>query len=254
MTSTSLSDAPPSIELMPMWREVLIARETQARLAPASPLALPGLRLEHCILPAATLSGDFVDYIELADGALLFCLGDVSGHGLHAALFTPLMTVVFRGLADESFALDLDAALARFDDALRRTGTRCHAAVCLGVLAPDRSCVRLVGAAQFPPPVLQVGHACRTIDLVGKPLGLFKGAHYSEQCVDFPVGARLFLFSDGVLDGRRGDDEVRIEELSGRLAIVDGGCVELLRAAGVEPGVVRHDDVACLVLERSNAG
>jgi serine phosphatase RsbU (regulator of sigma subunit) len=249
VTQSSLSDAPPPIELAPLWREVLIARETQARLAPVSPQDLPGLRLEHHILPAATLSGDFVDYMALADGAVLFCLGDVSGHGMHAALFTPLMKVVFRGLGHETFAIDLDAALARFDEALRRTGTRCHAAVCLGVLAADRAQLRLVGAAQFPPPFLQVGGTCRTIELVGKPLGLFQGAHYAEAPVDLAPGARLVVFSDGVLDGRRGDDEVRIEELSRRLAVVTGGCADLLSASGVEPGAVRNDDVACLLIE-----
>ena len=134
---------------------------------------------------------------------------------------------------------------------MRQTGTRCHAAVCLGVLSADRSQLRLVGAAQFPPPFLQAAGSCRTIELVGKPLGLFHGAHYGEVPVEFAPGARLIVFSDGVLDGRRGDDEVRIEELSRRLALVTGGCADLLRAAGVEPEAVRNDDVACLLIERT---
>lgn len=238
------------MELAPLWREVLIARETQLRLAPASPLDLPGLRLEQCVLPAATLSGDFVDYAALADGAVLFCLVDIAGHGMHASLFTPLMKFVFNGLLAADGALDLDAALGRFDAALRATGTGCHAAVCLGVIAPDRSSVRLVGAAQFPPPVLRVGTVCEPIELVGKPLGLFVGAHYQEQSLAFPPGARLLVFSDGVLDGRRGDDEARIEELNRRLALADEGCAALLAAAGVELDVLRNDDVACLVIER----
>ena len=45
-----------------------------------------GYDIAGCSVPAELVGGDYFDYIELDDGRLGVCLGDVSGKGVPASL------------------------------------------------------------------------------------------------------------------------------------------------------------------------
>ena len=230
--------------------ELHVARATQLKLAPPPSCTFPGLRVQQVVHPASELSGDIIDYLQLADGSLLFCLADMAGHGTHAALFTPLLKATFRSMQSVNGAVSLDQCLRTFADALAATQTGTHAAMCLGIVSTDRTQLRIAGAAQFPPPLLCTRDGCQMLELIGKPLGLFQDAHYVESCFEFPVDARLLVFSDGILDVLAGDDELRLSTLCDRVGDGRGTCADVLARVGVDLSVSRLDDIACLLLAR----
>ena len=47
-------------------------------------------------VPARTVSGDFFDFISIADGRIGFCLGDVSGKGINAAMLMAKTASLYR--------------------------------------------------------------------------------------------------------------------------------------------------------------
>ena len=230
--------------------ELRVATATQLKLAPAASCSFSGLGVQQVVHPASELSGDFIDYLQLADGSVLFCVADVAGHGTHAALFTPLLKATFRSMHAETGALSLDHWLRTFASALASTQTGTHAAMCLGVVSTDRTQLRIAGAAQFPPPLLCTHNGCELLELIGKPLGLFPDAHYSESCFEFPARARLLVFSDGILDVLHGDDELRLNTLCDRVGDATGSCADVLARVGVDLNASRLDDIACLLIAR----
>ncbi|MBT7954517.1 MAG: GAF domain-containing protein, partial [Rhodospirillaceae bacterium] len=72
------------VEQEKMRRELELAAEIQRNLLPIAPD--PNSPIFGVNIPARTVSGDFFDFFELEDGRIAFCLGDVSGKGMNAAL------------------------------------------------------------------------------------------------------------------------------------------------------------------------
>ena len=82
------------VEQERMRRELELAAEIQRNLLPDPPGDdFPVLGIN---IPARTVSGDFYDYFPLDDGRIAFCLGDVSGKGMNAALLMAKTASLFR--------------------------------------------------------------------------------------------------------------------------------------------------------------
>lgn len=67
-------------------KELQYGRVVQESLLPAQPIYIPGYELHFFRAPATDLAGDYHDYFLLPDGRLVGMLGDVTGHGISAAL------------------------------------------------------------------------------------------------------------------------------------------------------------------------
>ena len=68
-----------------------LARQVQRDLLPAADAWPSGLDLGAVCRPAWEVGGDFYDIVTLPDGRVSFALGDVSGHGISAALLMGLI-------------------------------------------------------------------------------------------------------------------------------------------------------------------
>src|SRR5262249_59537340 len=67
------------------------ARSRQLRLLPRLPQA-PGFEFGIIYKPCATVGGDFYDFIKAGEDLLGIAIGDISGHGVAAALLVGLAT------------------------------------------------------------------------------------------------------------------------------------------------------------------
>src|SRR6185295_16982140 len=76
-------------------RELELASEIQRSLLPQADETLPIFGINR---PIREVSGDFYDFFELPDGTVAFCLGDVSGKGMNAALLMAKTASLFRCL------------------------------------------------------------------------------------------------------------------------------------------------------------
>ena len=81
-----------------MERELNIAHDIQMALLPQSFPKHSDLDLYAMQTPARDVGGDFYDYF-VHDGRLVFCIGDVSGKGVPAALLMAVMRSMFRSEA-----------------------------------------------------------------------------------------------------------------------------------------------------------
>ena len=84
-----------------MERDLEVARQIQLGLLPAAPPENPGWRLAAWAQSCDQTGGDYYDFIELGDGRLDVVVGDVSGHGIAAALLMSTARAFLRALHEQ---------------------------------------------------------------------------------------------------------------------------------------------------------
>jgi sigma-B regulation protein RsbU (phosphoserine phosphatase) len=177
-------------------RELELAAEIQRNLLPAArpaPFPVYGLNI-----PARTVSGDFFDILPLPSGSIAFCLGDVSGKGMNAAILMAKTASLYRCLAKS--ILRPGELLAQLNDEICETATRgMFVTMAAGVYDPSTGTVWLANAGHEPP----LHHGRRggfeSLPADAPPLGIVAGAEFPEQ--ETPLGGgSLYLCSDGLTE------------------------------------------------------
>jgi serine phosphatase RsbU (regulator of sigma subunit) len=100
--------------------ELEVARRIQSSLLPSARPASPGYDFGALMQPMSAVGGDFYDFIEFPDGRLGLAIGDVSDHGVPAALFmsmtvTLLRTAARREAAPADVLRSVNRGLLEFD-------------------------------------------------------------------------------------------------------------------------------------------
>ncbi|GAB7082382.1 hypothetical protein JCM14635_40570 [Megalodesulfovibrio paquesii] len=188
-------------------RPLNMAREVQALLLPKTPPEMPGLELAGRCLPSHAVGGDYYDYIIPygADDRLQLALGDVSGHGVEAALLMASVRGMVRMRATRPGSIleivsDLNVLLCEdlWDSGRFMTFMLC----CLDVAKEE---LRWVRAGQDPG-LLWRAATGEIIRLGGKGmvLGAELSAEFEESALPLEPGDCICLSSDGLreaLDG-----------------------------------------------------
>ena len=156
--------------------------------------------------PAREVGGDFYDFHE-KDGLLYFAVGDASGKGIPAALFTFLADAGFRMAAD--MGLPPDEIVARINALLCRDNHACMF-VTLFVGRLDLSSGRLeyCNAGHMPLVVVRPGGGAEFLPAKSNvAAGILGGYRYAMQEAAFEPGTMLLAYTDGVTEAERSDHE-----------------------------------------------
>ncbi len=181
-------------------RERGLAVALQRSLLPRLP-DLPAVSLAGRYFPAAAarLGGDWYDAFQLADGRLGLAIGDVVGHGFHAAA---IMGQLRSGL--RAYALDgrePGAVLERVSRLLRQIEPGRTATLVYIVLDPHGGALSVASAGHPPPLVAPMDGEPRFIELPGSvPLGAARHATYESRHLELDPGSALVLYTDGLVE------------------------------------------------------
>jgi serine phosphatase RsbU (regulator of sigma subunit) len=163
----------------------------------------PTFRFSATYVPATEetkVGGDWYDAFELPGNRVLFAIGDVTGHGIEAAV---TMNRVRQALISSAL---LDPAPA---EVLQRVGRELYSAnfplVTAVVGYADANTFEFVYAtAGHPPPVLmEPERAPRLLDCGSLPLGVMPETDYRTFRVQTVPGATLVLYTDGAVEHSR---------------------------------------------------
>ena len=152
---------------------------------------------------AELVGGDFYDFFPLGDGRAVAAVGDVSGKDVQAATLTETVRAVLRTLA--SLGGSPASILSKANELmLTQTPSAQFVTVLLAIMDPARGKV-VVSSAGHPPPVV-CGQGVRFLDVPpATPLGAMNRS-YPEAEFDLVVGETLVLYTDGLIEARRGAD------------------------------------------------
>ncbi|MFJ5550830.1 SpoIIE family protein phosphatase [Streptomyces sp. NPDC093225] len=255
-------------------REHTMALTLQRSLLPRGLPEQSAVEVAYRYLPAlAGVGGDWFDVIPLPGARVALVVGDVVGHGLHAAatmgrLRTAVHNFSTLDLPPEELLGHLDDLVGRIDQyegagaraegdpdgpetgtpapgALAITGATCLYAV----YDPASGRCALARAGHPGPAVVHPDGSVDFPDLpAGLPLGL-GGMPFEAGELHLPEGSRLVLFTDGLLENRTRDLDAGLDLLRGALSRAsrtpEETCGDVLDALlAPEPG---DDDIALLV-------
>jgi serine phosphatase RsbU (regulator of sigma subunit) len=204
-----------SIERERLYREMLVAQEMQKRLLPQVLPAASTIELDAVSTPAFEVGGDYYDFMELDDSRIGIVVGDVSGKGVSAAFYMSEMKGIFQALArlhtsPKQFMIQANEALAESIDS--------HSFVSLiyVIINTRTGCLTLARAGHCP--MLHIsGEEVTYVRPNGLGMGLSRGAKFSgaieEQVIDLAPGDVCVLYTDGITEARRGDEEFGYERL-----------------------------------------
>jgi len=265
-------------------RELEMARSVQVKFLKEPP-AIPGLDIAAVNLPAAEVSGDFYDFLPVGDGRHLLVVGDVAGHGISSAL-TMAAAMMAMELSLRSF--NGNGSFDKAQDRLRPT-----AGEVLGRLARevDNFLTSRIGGESFITAffalydeqdesvvTLDLGHsyALAYISASGKAvpprwvgerhLPLMASQYVSSEKANgqeprpWPLriepGDTLVLYTDGLVEARRGKEEYGVKRLRETVAelgarpaaeIVQGIVSSVVTFTG---GGKQKDDVTLVVVKK----
>ncbi|MFJ6479666.1 SpoIIE family protein phosphatase [Streptomyces sp. NPDC091682] len=216
----------------------------QRHLLPQPPPRSAGLQIAYRYQPAAAASGiggDWFDAIPQPRDKTALVVGDVMGHGVHAAATMGQLRTATRTLAD----LGLDPArVLRHLDHITAELDGTIATCVYATWDPHRSRCRVALAGHPPPVVIRSGQAPRLLALpAGVPLGTggLGRTDFENTVLDLRPGDRLVLYTDGLVETRDDALDDRLDLLLRLLADPDlppeATCDRLLAA-------LRHHDAA----------
>ena len=186
-------------------KEVRFAQRVQAALLPAGPpKRLKGVELAAKFASARELGGDFHEYLAPESNTLVVAVGDVSGKGVPAALYSAFAAELVRGRTFRRRYLPERSSPAGVLSSVntilhQRQLEEYYCTLCYAIFDLKRRAMTLANSG-LPYPVRCSIEGCAQIELPGVPLGSFPGSTYDEITYALHAGDAFVFCTDGVFE------------------------------------------------------
>jgi phosphoserine phosphatase RsbU/P len=209
------------LELNHLRKELEVARQLQASMLPLQRPLFPGRSdIEVCGLmePASKVGGDLFDAFFVDNRTLFVCIGDVSGHGIAAALFMVRVIGLLRILAMDT--MQPEKILEALNDRLC-IGNDANLFVTLFCGFLDvQSGNFIYSNGGHCAPMVCAGRDAALLPLPqGTLVGAMSGRHYGSLRRNLAAGETLLCYTDGVTEA----------ENQAGVPFSEEGCLEFLR-------------------------
>ena len=178
-----------------MSGELAVAQRIQREMLPKSFPSFVYGSLE----PAREVGGDLFDFFT-RDGKLFFCIGDVSGKGVPAAMLMSMVHSLFRMVTQKEESPSrilsmLNGELCRGNDS---NMFMTFFVGCLDLYSGELE----YGNAGHDKPFLLAKDITLMPAKANLPLGVFPDTHYEEQSCTLSPGTTLLLYTDGLTESK----------------------------------------------------
>jgi sigma-B regulation protein RsbU (phosphoserine phosphatase) len=203
-----------------MEDELNIGREIQMSMIPLVFPPFPDhdeFSVFAALEPAREVGGDFYDYYFIDEERFCFCIGDVSGKGVPAALFMAMAKTLIKSRAadDRSTA----SILTHVNDELSVDNSSCmFVTIFSGILNIRTGELLYTNAGHNPPYLKRKDGTLQLLDQRHGPvIGAVEGMVYGEGRDTLEPGDLLLLYTDGVTEAMDVEErlfsEDRLEQL-----------------------------------------
>lgn len=196
--------------LSQLKEEMRIAGQIQGTMMPHEFPAMSEYDLYATNLPADEIGGDCYDVIQINSHRTLISVGDVSGHGVGAALLMANAQAVVRAQLpySENANPDLREIVRGVSEFLSQwTEHDKYITLFLGILDSANGTIEYVNAGHNPPMLLDSSGKLTELEAGGIPLGMFTGSFYDVGKINLDPNSRLLVFTDGVTELANEADE-----------------------------------------------
>lgn len=225
-------------------KEVRFAQRVQLALLPAGPpKRLKGVEIAAAFASARELGGDFHEYLTPESNTLVVAVGDVSGKGVPAALYSAFAAELVRGRTFRRVYLPERSSPAGVLSSVntilhQRQLEEYYCTLCYTIFDLKRRTMTLANSG-LPYPIRCSGAECAQIELPGVPLGSFLGSTYDEVSLPLLSGDVLVFCTDGVFEAMNSDGQEFTAE----------GLLEVVRATRDRPAKAIVDAIFTAVAD-----
>jgi sigma-B regulation protein RsbU (phosphoserine phosphatase) len=187
-------------------REKKIAESLEASFLPDFKQAqFSGIQVDHLYKAAfdeSLVGGDFYDIIDLGGGRYAVAIGDVSGKGLDAAVYTAMTRYMVRAFSSEDYSPahvigKLNTALCRY------TPLNKFVTIIYGIVDTAARTFSYVNAGHELPFVYRnAAGALETLQTTGPAAGALNEAEYTVETIDLGPQDMLVFYTDGATEAR----------------------------------------------------
>ena len=179
--------------------ELSIARDIQNSMVPSAFPNREGLEVYASMTPAKAVGGDLYDFF-LRDNSLYFCIGDVAGKGVPAALVMTTVCGAFR-LLSESESEPVRIVSRMNDMMIRKNSMTVFVTFFAGLLDLDTGHLRYCNAGHKAPLVNRQPLPVHS----NLPIGAMLDYEFEAQETDLAPGSTLFLYTDGLDEAEKAE-------------------------------------------------
>lgn len=185
------------------------AREKQLRMLPQTP-QVKGLEFQCLYRPSKHIGGDFYDIVPLTNKKWGLSIGDVAGHGIEAALLVGMVKKLLE-IHGKNSSSPLEVLSRTHQDLLGDLDDKTFITVFYAILDLENKTLNMANGGHLP---LLLYNSKREVPLQkvhleGMPLGVKDGNAFfqslQEEEMELMAGDTIFLYTDGLLEARRGD-------------------------------------------------
>ncbi len=183
--------------------QLKMSRRVQRSLIPEIDIKFNNMQIISKYMPALEIGGDFYDVITLDDETVWIIMGDVSGHGIAAALLTAMLNMMIKNLAQNATMpnLLLEAMNKEFYDIFANTNHEMYACVFYAMINTKKRKIYYSNAGQtLPFYVDSKNNTVRELEISGIPIGLMSDSKYECKVLKYNEGDRVFFHTDGLCD------------------------------------------------------
>jgi sigma-B regulation protein RsbU (phosphoserine phosphatase) len=237
--------------------EILLARDIQRAMIPDTPPNLKRFEIAARLEPALNLSGDFYDYIRLAEHKFGIMIGDVAGKGVRAAMGMAAARSITRLVARSGFGLAkmMKATNSRLHRDLAR---QLLVTMVYGVLNTEARTFQYSNAGHNPPILMKPDGRWRALKTGGLMLGIFDQQQYKSETIHLQKGDVLFFYTDGLSEahtaapdkqefGERRIVEVIREHRNQKASVIADAVLKAVTEFSADAH--QHDDLTLIVIK-----
>jgi serine phosphatase RsbU (regulator of sigma subunit)/CheY-like chemotaxis protein len=236
--------------------ELNVGRDIQKSMLPDTVPGCKEISLSASMDAAREVGGDFYDYFMLNEEELCFCVADVSGKGVGAALFMAMSKLLIKSRAVDD--KQPSKIMTRVNTDLAKDNPECmFVTVFLAVINLRTGQVTYTNAGHNSPLIKRAcGDVEEIADRHGPILGIEEGRSYGESRVLLGQDDVLLVFTDGVTealdrDNRLYSDDRLIETVQGIHDISADSVLKGVRDSVDEfaLGAEQADDITMIALQ-----
>ncbi len=183
--------------------QLKMARQVQRTLIQEIDYSFNGISFNSTYLPALDVGGDFYNLSAINDDWITLVMGDVSGHGVSAALLTTMLNTMFNNLvfthySPDSFLYNMNN---QFCSIFEKSDSEMFACLFFALIDTKSRKIYYANAGQALP-IFVNSKEDRAFELEasGIPIGMMKDTRYEVKVQPYNKGDLLFIHTDGLSD------------------------------------------------------
>ena len=238
--------------------ELRLARDIQRSLLPQKLPKIAGVEFAAISRPSEWVGGDYYDAFELDPHHVLFCIADVVGKGVAAALTMSNLQAALRaliGLIREGHLDLLDVVKELNRLMCESTAPDRFITAAFGLLDVRHKKLECVVCGHPNPGILFGSGEIVQVESTGIPLGIIPTFPYESRTYSLADSSLLLFYTDGLSEAKYGAGmvgEQGIEEVLQHPAMRTGNLRDALQRLVDSPWLTVEDDITILAVRLGN--